>query len=98
MAKIWYAREGQDPTLNGPRCELPFENCKQLFRSRGMDFLGTDTPRFASSNPKLDRFREPRFVVVELTEKDSATDKAEGFYRLDIDVNQCEGILRGSGL
>jgi len=104
MANIWYAREGENPTTGGPRCELSFEKYQQLFKNYKMNFLGTDTPRFSSSNPNLDDYRPPKFVVLELAMDDllnyepKQMQLQEGFYQIDISVNQCEKILKAEGL
>lgn len=108
MAKIWYAREGQNPTTGGPRCELSFEKYQQLFKNYKINFLGTDTPKFPSSNPNLDDYRPPKFVVLELSMDDLLNYKPkqigfhpqlqDGFYKIDISVNQCEKILVAEGL
>jgi len=108
MANIWYAREGQNPTRGGPRCKLPFEKYQQLFNNYKMNFLGTDTPKFPSSNQNLDDYRAPKFVVLELAVDDLLnykpkqigfqTQLQQGFYQIDISLNQCEKILGAEGL
>ncbi len=108
MANIWYAREGQNSTRGDPRCELSFEKYQQLFKNYKMNFLGTDTPKFPSSNANLDDYRRPEFVVLELARDDLLNYKPKqigfhpqlqkGFYQIDISVNQCEKILEVEGL
>lgn len=108
MANIWYAKEGENPTTGDQRCELSFEKYQQLFKNYKMNFLGTDTPKFPSSNPNLDDYRTPKFVVLELAMDDLLNYKPkqigfhlqlqEGFYQIDISVNQCEKILVVEGL
>ena len=107
MANIWYAREGQNPTTGRPRCELSFEKYQQLFKNCKMNFLGTHTPKLPSSNQNLNDYREPKFVVLELAVDDLLnykpkqigfhTQLKEGFYEIDISVNQCEKILEAGG-
>ena len=104
MANIWYAREGKNPTKPDPRCKLSFEKYQQLFKDYKTNFLGTYTPDFPSSNPNLDDYRPRKFVVLELAVDDLLNNKTkqigfhpqlqEGFYQIDISVNQCDKILK----
>ena len=109
MAKIWYVWEGNKPTRGREaRCELPFEKFEEIFNAFEKKYLGTEPPKFPSSNPALDDYREPQFVILEAEGKDLASYKPrqigfhaqikEGFYKIDITIDQCEGILERESL
>jgi hypothetical protein len=79
---------------------------QQLFGRYEIRYLGTETPRFSSSNAALDRFRGPEFVVFELPlgEPDGLSLNARGFqakagfYQIDVTIDQCEATLSASQL
>jgi hypothetical protein len=108
MAKIWYAREGSEPTSGTPRCDLPFEKFKELFQGFKTRYRGTEPPRFPSSKPALDKFRAPHFVILEVGGKELADysprqigfrpQMKAGFYQIDATIDQCEEILKGESL
>jgi hypothetical protein len=108
MGSVWYVREGPNPTVGEPRCQLSFARAQQLFREYKITYLGTDPPRFPSSNPSLDDYRPQRFVVFELPAGEPLgltvnrigfqPDKCEGFYQIEIGIDDCEAILAAEKL
>lgn len=108
MGNVWYVREGPNPTIGESRCQLSFARVQQLFQKYTITYLGTAPPRFPSSNPTLDDYRPPRFVVFELPAGEPAgltvnrigfqSDNREGFYRVEIGIDDCETILAAEKL
>jgi hypothetical protein len=108
MGNVWYVHEGPNPTVGEPRCQLSFARVQQLFREYKMTFRGTALPRFPSSNPSLDDYRPPRFVVFELPAAEPVgltvnrigfqPDLREGFYQIEIRIEDCEAILAAEQL
>ncbi len=99
MAKIWYVQEGDMPTNGEPRCELPFEKFKELFKLADMEYRGTKLTKFPSSKPALDGYRAEEFVVLEVAGEELADypQMKEGFHLLiNFDSDQCEEILKGN--
>ena len=103
MAKIWYAQEGRQATIGGPRCELPLIELLKLSEKFPGEYLSNKPPKFPSSKPILDGYRDPEFVVVEITEEDLKEDLPgqfgfhlrirPGFYRVKMPVQECEQVL-----
>jgi hypothetical protein len=107
MGNLWFVYEGPNPTMRGPRCQLTFSRVQELFRGYRITFLGTDTPRFASSNPSLDDYI-PRYVVFELPAVEAVRqsvdrigfqpDIREGFYQIEASIDDCNAILAAEQL
>lgn len=103
MGNLWYVREATNPTAGEPRCQLSFAGVQEVFLKHKITFLGTKPPRFPSSNPSLDDYRPPPFVVFELpagevvnltvNRKGFQPDIREGFYQIEISIDDCESIL-----
>ena len=82
MAKIWYVREGGDPTAGD---DLPLEQCIELLG------LAKNLPRSDLNRPprfvgvRSDLPRDPRYVFCEVSGQEaSAYGWRPGFYRLEI--------------
>ena len=105
MGSLWYVYEGSPSTIgDDPRCHLTFAKLKLLFGKYELKYIGTDPPKFPSSNPVLDGYRPLRYIVFELPDDELIDvdlnrigfqpEIRHGFYRLDIGIEQCEAILK----
>ena len=87
MTKVWFVREGPDPTKGGRAYNLPLDSCvENLGLEKGQWLTGLDkTPRFGDQSPKLLDVSDYRHVVCELDESEARERgwKA-GFYRLEM--------------
>jgi hypothetical protein len=55
MAKVWFCRDGDNPTDGGPRAVLPLDDCAKTLGLTGADYIGglTETPKFGKSGDPL---------------------------------------------
>lgn len=72
MAKIWFVKEGDQPTLGGPVAEKSLQWC---IENLGLQRSHWKRPpdhgiKIKSDRPDLDAFREPSIVVVEAQDND----------------------------
>jgi len=84
MAKIWFCREGGNPTDRVPRAVLPLEDCAKTLGLTGADFIGdlAETPKFGRSCDPLAMMRGYQHVVVEVSEAEAARPTwRSGYYR-----------------
>jgi hypothetical protein len=103
LGYIWYVSEGPNPTHGDPRCELSFQKAQQLFGKYEMKYLGPGPPKFPSLNKALDCYGGRRFVVFELhagestnrppARKDFQREIRDGFYLIEISIEECETVL-----
>ena len=84
MVKVWFVREGSDPTSGGPVSTLSLNECVQNFELSQGQFLCelSTSPRFGASDDPLAMIRGYTHVVVEVGE-DEAKDRGwqSGYYR-----------------
>lgn len=68
MAKVWFCREGDKPTLGGPSYTLTFEHCIQKLRLSKDNFLCdlSSTLRFGKPGDPLANLKGNQYVVVEI--------------------------------
>jgi hypothetical protein len=74
MAKIWFCRDGNSPSIGEVMAALPFADCAQKLAITPQSFR-TDTlvpPRLANVDSGRPAFRGFHHVVVELDEAESA--------------------------
>lgn len=72
MAKVWFCREGPDPTVGGPRAELTISESQQaLDLSKAMYQSGLDNPPKFNVDSKMGQFTGPKFVVIEIEEEEA---------------------------
>jgi hypothetical protein len=99
MAKVWFARSGNDPTSGAPAYDLPLSECvKRLGLAQSHYLRDLDgTPRFDLPSG-VDSFATPRHVVVEIEDAEaSARGWKSGFYSLaDLSVPQARKLLSGA--
>ena len=87
MVKVWFAREGPEPTRGGPAYELPVESCIETLGLIERQWLsGLDqTPRFGNQTPRLGGIADYRHVVCEIEQTGSgASGWKAGYYRVDL--------------
>jgi hypothetical protein len=96
MAKVWFAKSGNDPTRGEANFVLTLARCiERLGLDRSHYLQGLDeTPRFDRPS-SADAFTAPRHVVVELeTIEASVAGWKSGFYSLaDLSISQAEKLL-----
>ena len=96
MAKVWFAKSGDDPTRGEAPYDLPLAKCiERLGLKRSHYLQGLDnTPRFDRPSD-VDAFTAPRHVVVEIASPEaSAIGWKPGFYHFgDISVSQVQKCL-----
>ena len=98
MVKIWFCKEGKDPTGSAPAYELSFKDCVEklgLASARYLSDLST-TPRFGDPNAKLAGVADYRHVVAEISEADiKGSGWKSGFYLIELSpqaVIDCLGL------
>ena len=88
MAKVWFVRDGYDPTTDAPAYEdLPLEQCIDRLGVEKKHWLhGLDlTLRFGSRNRRPTTVPGPRHAVCEIGEQEASEEVwRAGFYLLDI--------------
>ena len=100
MTKVWFVREGPDPTRGGPAYTLPRDSCVDqlgLAKSQWLSSLDK-TPRFGDQTSRVAGVADYRHVVCEVGESEAAEHgwKA-GFYRLEISPQEARNRLAPSG-
>jgi len=86
-AKVWFVRDGPEPTRGGPAYELPLESCIEKLGLEERHWLsGLDqTPRFGDQTSQLGEIASYSHVVCEIDETEAgASGWKAGFYRADI--------------
>lgn len=99
MAKIWYVKEGSQPTHGGPDAELSLDQCIKLLAGFQIKYLGKAPPPFKSGRDNLTAYLEPQNVVIEVDSNEAAQNKSpfdkEGFYLVvDLTPNKARNILK----
>ena len=87
MAKVWFVREGPNPTRDKPEHTLPLEQCIDKLGLAKFDWLhGLDrTPRFGSPTPRSRRVAGYRHVVCQVDELEASEQGwMAGYYLLEI--------------
>jgi hypothetical protein len=85
--KVWFVRDGPEPTRGGPAYELPLESCiEKIGLEEPHWFSGLDqTPRFGDQTSQLGETAGYRHVVCEIDEAQTgASGWKAGFYRADM--------------
>ena len=99
MAKIWFVREGKFPTLGEAAAEKPAQWCvAELGLNSGQWIAPLSSPPQIGKSDHLDAFKELKYVIVELEDKDLSALKQghwkPGFYRLsDISASDVRAKL-----
>ncbi len=99
MAKVWFVREGPDPTSGEPEYTLPLKQCiDQLGLDRNQWFSSLDRPpRFDDPGPTWPR--EYRHVFCEVDEREAAEHGWDaGFYRRKISPKEVAKRLGPTGV
>lgn len=96
MTKVWFVKEGPDPTRGGPAYKLPLDSCvDQLGLVKSHWLSGLDKrPRFGDQTSRVAGVADYRHVVCEIDESEAAEHgwKA-GFYRLEIGPQEARNRL-----
>ena len=101
MAKIWFVKEGEEPTLGGYETEKTLRWCTE---NLGLVALNWEAPlnrppHFGESTP-LDDCNLPMYVIVEVGNQDraDATDRdwQAGYYLSGVSVEEAREALRTS--
>lgn len=91
MVKVWFVREGPEPTRGGAVYELPLETCIETLGLTADDFLsGPDcTPRFGDESSRLGGIADYRHVVCEIDDTEAAVSGWNpGYYRAELSPAQ----------
>ena len=100
MAKVWFVKEGPDPTRGGPAYKLALDSCVgQLDLVKSQWLSGPDKrPRFGDQTSRVAGVADYRHVICEVGESEAAEHgwKA-GFYRLEIGPQEVRKWLGPSG-
>lgn len=91
MAKVWFVRDGYDPTTGAPAYDLPLEQCiDQLGLTKRHWLHGLDlTLRFGSRNPRPATVPEPRHAVCQVDDPEASEHGwRTGYYLLEISPNE----------
>src|SRR5262245_53048079 len=83
MAKIWFCKEGDRPTVGGPIAERPLSECVRVLDVRQDFYLGDDPKkvRFGTPGDPMNEIRGNKHVVVEVEESESSPEGwAIGYY------------------
>lgn len=97
MAKVWLARDGNDPTRGGPLAEVPLSTCEAKLGLSRTDFLSdlSQTPRFGDPEAPSSAVFGYKHVVVELAETEAtAHGWRSGFYRAPCSPEEAYRLLR----
>jgi hypothetical protein len=87
MTKVWFVKEGPDPTRGGPAYNLPHDSCvSQLGLAKSQWLSGLNkAPRFGDQTSRVVGVAAYRYVVCEVDDSEAAEyDWKAGFYRLEI--------------
>ncbi len=85
MTKVWFVREGSDPTQGEPQYDLPFEQCIEQLGLTKHDWLhGLDrTPHFQA--PRRVAVPEHRHVVCQVDDPEASEWRwMAGYYVLEL--------------
>jgi len=85
--KVWFVREGPDPTSGSTAYELPLKSCVEVLglERRHWIFGADDTPRFGDQSTHLAGIADYRHIVCEINEEEAkAAGWEAGFYRADL--------------
>lgn len=91
MVKVWFVREGPEPTRGGPAYELPLETCIKTLDLSAGDFLSAPerTPRFGNQSSWLGGIADYRHVVCEIEDAEAhASEWKPGYYRAGLSPAQ----------
>lgn len=100
MAKVWFVKDGPEPTRGTARAVVSVEFART--RLRLAEFLKEPPaegdsqagPRFGSAFGPVPPYGAPRHVVVELDPAEAtAAGLRPGFYRADIAISEANQIL-----
>jgi len=74
MIKVWFVREGPEPTRGGLAYELLLETCNKTLGLTEGDFLSglERTPRFGDQTSRLGGIADYRHVVCEIEDAEAA--------------------------
>ena len=84
MVKVWFLREGSDPTSGGPVSTLSVDECVQKLELVHGQFLCdlSTTPRFGAPDDPLAKISGYKHVVAEVGEDEAKVHGwRSGFYR-----------------
>lgn len=89
MAKIWFVREGRQPTLGDP-IEKSLKWCIEKLGLQKSDWKSSKPPENESTKPHLDSYRPFTAVDVEVSDDDvvSMLGWKTGFYRLSLPLQE----------
>ncbi len=91
MVKVWFVREGPEPTRGGPAYQLPLDICIDKLELTAHQYLcdPETTPRFGDQNARVTAVSAFRHVVCEIDQVEAKPGgwKA-GFYRIDFSPDQ----------
>jgi len=91
MVKVWFVREGPEPTRGGPAYELPLATCVEVLGLTVDHFLSglERTPRFGDQTARLAGIADYRHVVCEIEDADvAARGWKTGYYRIELSPAQ----------
>ncbi|BAM90436.1 carbamoyl phosphate synthase small subunit [Bradyrhizobium oligotrophicum S58] len=80
MAKVWFAKGGDNPTLGEAVYELALSGCIMTLHVDPSFYRGLEPPRFASSG--MDDFVGYRYVVIEVDQCEAIPGWRAGYYVL----------------
>lgn len=92
MTNVWMVREGAGPPQGNPWKEMSVADCcKRLGLIPSNFWCGlTDPPKFGEPS-ELAKFRDSRFVFVELDDAEAAQSSWKaGFYKLELSPEEAE--------
>ena len=87
MVKIWFVRDGSDPTTVGPAYQLPLDDCVKVLGLSPDQFFSPleRPPRFGDQIRGAGRIAGFRHVVCEIQVTTAATSKWKaGYYRTQL--------------
>ena len=100
MTKVWFVREGPEPTRGLPAYDLPLtDSVDRLGLSRDQWLSGPDVrPRFGDQASRVAGVSDPMYVVCELGESEAVAHRWEpGFYVLEMSPREAAGRLSPPG-
>ena len=97
MAFIWFAREGDRPTLGEfPNYTRSLDDCRNILGLKQRHFVAdlSTSPKFGEPGDSMAEFRDRRHVII-VVHKDEAknADWRPGFYRLSISPEEARDLL-----
>ncbi len=85
--KVWFVRDGPDPTWDAPAYELPLKSCIEILGLTRRHWKSDldPMPTFGDQTSRLSLFTEPRHVVCEIDEAQASVSGLKaGFYMTDL--------------